>query len=277
MNIDLLKLLILIAIFGCGWLGAAVPLRERNARSPRFLSWGNAFAAGVFLGIGLMHMLGDASSTWTDRLGQSYPVALTLAGAAFLMLLWFEHVALGGRAHDDVHEAGGVPKHVGDATSVDADGPTESGLQLLYPYALIVALSVHSLIAGIALGAQTRLASVLLIFFAIAAHKSTAGFALGVSLARVGAPRSRALRLVTLFALMTPVGIVVGWGMTRALTGDAEVVFDAVFLSLAAGSFIYIAAFDIIRDEFLQPGPRLAKWLLAAAGYGSMALLALWL
>ena len=235
------------------------------------MSWGNAFAAGIFLGIGLIHMLGDASEAWRDSLGWDYPMALLLAGGAFLLLLWFEHVALSGRAHRAVHQAGGV------VTPIEAEAGQTPPVSRLYPYALVIALSIHSLIAGVAMGAQETLADVTLIFTAIVAHKSTAGFALGVSLARNDIPRGRSLSLIGLFALVTPIGILVGLLVTDALVGRAQDVFDAVFLALAAGSFVYIAAFDIIRDEFLQPGPRLAKWLLAAAGYGLMGLLALWL
>ena len=98
-----------------------------------------------------------------------------------------------------------------------------------------------------------------------------------MSLARNEVPRRRSLGLIGLFAAITPIGIIIGLLVTNALNGYAQIVFEAVFLALAAGSFIYIAAFDIIRDEFLQPGPRAVKWLLAAAGYGLMGLLALWL
>ena len=76
---------------------------------------------------------------------------------------------------------------------------------------------------------------------------------------------------------MTPIGVLFGLVVTDALTGHAQIIFEATFLALAAGSFIYIAAFDILRDEFLQPGPRALKWSLTAAGYGLMGVLALWL
>lgn len=281
MDVVELKLALMVLILASAWIGGLIPLGKAASQSSHFLSLGNAFAAGIFLGIGLIHMLGDASDTWRTSLGLDYPMALLLAGVAFLFLLWFEHVALQDRFHDAVHAPGGIIPDFNHATlfvSEDAktlDTPTQA--VALYPYALIVALSIHSLIAGITMGAQNSIANVLLIFVAIAAHKSTAGFALGVSLARNAIPRGRALRLIGLFSVMTPIGIIVGLLVTNALDGRAQILFQAIFLSLAAGSFIYIAAFDILRDEFLQPGPRAVKWLLTAVGYGLMGLLALWL
>lgn len=281
MSIVTLKLSLLLLILAAGWIGGLIPLKKANAQSPRFLSLGNAFAAGIFLGIGLIHMLGDASEIWRSALGWRYPIALLLAGAAFLFVLWFEHVALPGHLHHAVHAPGGVlpglDRSEAQATNTREVNATPSHQATgLYPYALIVALSIHSLIAGIAMGAQSGLANVVLIFAAIAAHKTTAGFALGVSLARGGVPRRRSLRLIGLFAVITPIGVVTGLIVKHALDGHAQMIFEAAFLALAAGSFVYIAAFDIIRDEFLQPGPRILKWLLAATGYGLMGLLALW-
>ena len=264
MGLTSLKLLLMLVILAAAWVGGLIPLRRESEDSPRLLSWGNAFAAGIFLGIGLIHMLGEASTNWKS-LGYRYPMAPLLAGGAFLVLLWLEHVALAKRAHSSI-ERRVIDSEIGGDPVV-----------ALYPYALLVALSVHSFILGASMGAQKVAANVGVIFFAIAAHKSTAAFALGVSLARNHVPRTRARRLVGLFALTTPIGIIVGVLVTNALTGRDQTVFDAVFLSLAAGSFIYIATFDIIRDEFLQPGPRGAKWLLAAIGFGLTGVLALWL
>jgi zinc transporter 1/2/3 len=276
-----LKLGLMALILVCAWTGGLVPLRKASSPSSRFLSLGNAFSAGIFLGIGLIHMLGDASGQWSVALGFHYPMALLLAGVAFLSLLWFEHVALQGGLHHAVHAPGGVIEDfnatASTGTQTAAADESHIPMSTLYPYALVVALSIHSLIAGITMGAQNSLSNVLLIFVAIATHKSTAGFALGVSLARNAVPRGRALRLIGLFSVMTPIGIIIGLLVTNALDGRDQIIFQAVFLSLAAGSFIYIAAFDILRDEFLQPGPRALKWLLTVVGYGLMGLLALWL
>ena len=47
-------------------------------------------------------------------------------------------------------------------------------------------------------------------------------------------------------------------------------------LGIAAGTFVYVATFDILRDEFPAPGGRLAKWCVLSLGVFSMGALALW-
>jgi zinc transporter 1/2/3 len=260
------KLALLLAILASGAAGAALPLLRRGStRSDRILGWGNAFAAGVFLAAGLVHMLPDAHEIWT-RLGWTYPMAFVLAGFAFAFMLLVEHVLLPEQAHQEVHAPSGerfarIAEQHHDALSA---------------YAVLAALSIHSLLAGLALGAQPDLSRALVISLAIIAHKSAAGFALGISLARSPLPTAQSWRLVGLFAVATPVGGLIGALIGETLEGRVAANFEAAFLSIAAGTFVYVATFDILRDEFPAHGGPFAKWLVLTAGIGAMALLALW-
>ena len=234
----------------------------------RLLGWGNALAAGVFLGAGMIHMLPDAAQSW-QRLQVDYPMAFLLAAVAFVLMLLFEHVLPSEHAHEALHA------HSGDRfESLHQHGAATDGRASAY--AVLTALSIHAFLAGVALGAQSALDAALVIFVAIMAHKTTAGFALGVSLVRSNLARRTSLWLLTLFGVATPVGILVGAVVGEALEGRAQQVFEALFLALAAGTFTYVATFDILRDEFPGGGSRLAKWLLVTGGVGLMAALALW-
>jgi zinc transporter 1/2/3 len=210
-------------------------------------------------------MLPDADQIWS-RLGWDYPMAFALAAFAFLFMLLVEHVLLPEQAHREVHAASGerfarVGEHHHDTLSA---------------YAVLTALSIHSLLAGLALGAQPELARALVISLAIIAHKSAAGFALGVSLARSPLSATQSWRLVALFALATPIGGLIGALLGETLEGRLAALLQAGFLSIAAGTFVYVATFDILRDEFPAAGGRFAKWLVLTAGVASMGLLALW-
>jgi len=255
-----LKLVLLLLTLAAGWVGAALPLLgRRETGRGRWIGVGNAFAAGLFLGVGLLHFLPAADAGFADG-GIGYPLAPTLALAAFLLLLLLEHVLLPDVAHDaaHAHSSEGLLSHAGHDHS---PAPAAS------PYVLVIALSAHSVLAGLALGADPDRAGTLLSFLAIAVHKGSAGLALGMALASSAIGRARSLRLATVFALMTPLGI--GLGMAAGgglLSLEAAVPFEAGVLALAAGTFLYIGAFDLLQDEFLQPGRRWAKWVSAVAG-----------
>ena len=71
-------------------------------------------------------------------------------------------------------------------------------------------LSIHSVIAGIALGIESELAASLLVMIAILSHKGSAAFALMVSVQSAGADRARLKRVLAIFVVMTPLGIMLG-------------------------------------------------------------------
>ena len=269
MSLLALKLLMLLLILTAGWLGGAVPLlwRQQNAQRSAQNS-GNAFAAGLFLATGLLHFLPESAHQFA-QLGWHYPAASALAIAAFLLLLLFEHVLLPDAAHDAAHSHSGS---TGAPCNEHAHRPSSGS-----PYILLVALSVHSLLAGIALGTDREQLGAMLAFLAIAVHKASAGLALGLTLRASKLSRAGALRLVSLFALMTPLGVTVGLVAGSILRPGSQLLFDAMATGLAGGTFLYIGAFDLLQDEFLHAGRRWAKLVAAAAGALLAALLAVWL
>jgi zinc transporter 1/2/3 len=259
------------AIFSAALFGGWLPLRTPDGSPPGIgFARGNALAAGILLGIGLVHMLPEADEKWRGIV-PDYPVAFVLAAVAFLAILFVEHVLLPPHRH-------GVTEGIGHGRS---ELPDELGVHLqaqyLYAYALLIALSIHSVVTGAALGMQQEAASAVAIFVAIIAHKVTEGFALGVSLTRNHVRKATALVFLAVFAFTTPAGIIAGALVSDVLDISAAHGLDACFLALASGTFIYIAALDIITEEFTHGGDRGAKWWLAVLGLALSALLALWL
>ena len=214
------KLLFALAIFAAAWFGGRLPGLLRNrARGSDLLGWCTAFAAGLFLGFGLLHLLGDSRDTWSE-LGRNPALAPALAVLGFMAILFLEHVLLPPAAHSVVHA------HSGEPLSPEAAAPLASGS---VPWTLLLALSIHSILAGLALGVERSAAGVWIIFVAIVAHKWSAAFALGTSMVthQVRAGRSRLLLL--LFAATTPAGILAGSVAGGLLTSTSGRLFDATF------------------------------------------------
>lgn len=88
----LLKISLTLLVVGISLLAGRLAFRSDRTESTSFaLGLGEAFAAGVFLGAGLIHMLGDADSTFNAQ-GIDFPYAPLLCGAVLLLLLWVEHL-----------------------------------------------------------------------------------------------------------------------------------------------------------------------------------------
>lgn len=130
------------------------------------------------------------------------------------------------------------------------------------PFVLMIALSVHSIFEGLALGLATTEAACMNMVIAILVHKGAAGSSLGISLIKTFPDNFRLCRqCVFIFAIATPLGVVLG--MILANAGE---VYDVIFSSLAAGTFVYIAASEVIVEEFSVPGHRYWKLLAFLIG-----------
>ena len=212
---------------------------------------GEAFSGGIFLGAGLLHLLPDAIGNFDKFAGHiEFPLATLVAGTGLLLILLFDHLA-----------------HAKSNTSDEHNG---------YPLLLFLVLSIHSVIAGAALGLEGAGVASTAIFVAIIAHKSSAGFALGIALVKSGVDSTRQSRTIIMFAIMTPLGVALGTFLGAAFSGNADIVFEAVFDALAAGTFLYIAAFDILPVAMSGGKNKLAQWCLVGAGFVVMALIAIW-
>ena len=180
-------------------------------------------------------------------------------------MLLCEHVLLPDRAHEMMH------------------APSSERFALLPPngaagltaYTVLVALSAHSFLAGLALGAEPEFAGAMVLAVAILMHKTLGGFALGVSLVRHPMAPRRAWALLGLFAIATPLGIAIGVALGASVEGTTRDAFEAIFLALAGGTFAYVAIVDILREEH-ESQERLLKWLVASAGTALMAAVAPW-
>lgn len=271
----LIKLVFAAGVAAVGLSGSLLPwIVGGRGTSDRVLALSDTFAGGVLGGAGLIHLLGSGADEFRIALPRVvYPLALLLAGTGFLLILLIEGVIVAGHRGHDLSP----PQPASAAVEHEMDWHPGGSGSAAYPVILLVVLSVHSVILGLALGAQSALSGTVIVFLAIVAHKGAAGFALGVGYQRSGLPRRRALPQLGFFTAMTPLGIVVGASVGVALTGRSDALFQAVFDSLGAGTFLYIAALDIIKTEFDNPRYHAEKWGAAVLGFAIMAVLAIWI
>jgi zinc transporter 1/2/3 len=148
-----------------------------------------------------------------------------------------------------------------------------SARRLSFATALLLAgaLCIHSLLEGMALGAQPALRGAEDIFLAIVAHKGLAAYALGASIVESRASDAKFWLTAGLFALATPVGI--GLGYASSTHGGAV---GAAVSALAAGTFVYVALMEVVPKELEDGRHRGAKMAAMLLGFGLMSLLAVW-
>ena len=256
MNMLWLKILSLIIIFAIGLLAGLFPLNKGlSDKGKKRLILGNAFAGGVFLGAGLLHMLADGIENFNSLYaGVDFPFPMLIAGAGFILILILDR-SLSRDSHSHVH--------------IEKSGAAT-------PVILFIVLSIHSIIAGASLGLEGAAISAMAIFFAIIAHKGAAGFSLGISLKQADYSRKRHTGTIMLFAAMTPLGVLLGTLFSALMSNDISSMFEMIFDCLAAGTFLYIAITEIISKIFNDTRNTWTKLIFISAGFALMAVVAIW-
>jgi len=265
MSLLAIKALAILVILLTAILGGLAAMRTRRARdADRLFALGSLFGAGVFLGAGLIHVLPDSVGLFAQLYpGIDYPVPFAIAAIGLIAVLAVDRLGHWLQARAD------TVRHAGDGASGTASAMI-----------LLMVLSFHSILAGAALGVEDSAANSLVLLLAVVAHKGSAAFALTSGLLRAGpagdSPR-RVRVLLMLFAVMTPLGILLGTGLQATLDGNAARIAETLFDAFAAATFVYVATLEIIGPEFRAHGRSSAKLGALTAGLAVMALVALWL
>lgn len=234
-----IKIIAGVSIFGIAIVGGMIPiLVARQQASRRYLSLGNALAGGIFLGVGFVHLLPEADEALRNLV--DYPLAPLLAALGVGLLLLIDRVVLEGR----------------NSMLGQEDERTRPPF---YAFVLLIVLSVHSIIAGMALGLQPEAAAALVVMLGILFHKGSAAFALIVTAHSAG--NRKLWQTLWLFSVMTPLGIVFGTVAGQVFEGRTALIFEGSFNAIAAGTFIYVAVMDVLDAEMSRERDRIAHYV----------------
>jgi len=146
------------------------------------------------------------------------------------------------------------------------------------PFLLVIALSIHSVFEGLALGIQNTQSHVIDIMIAIFAHKILAAFALGVAIVTNSLKQSliKLTLLILVFSLASPIGSIIGMIIVNS-GGESTQLVSAILQGIASGTFLYVAVVEVIPKELNHTSDDIfLKSVLLLLGWGGMALAAIW-
>ncbi len=239
------------ALFLAALLGA-LPLVFRRW-TERGLHAFVALAAGVFLGSIFLHLLpellGVGAGEGYPGHGHPLPASASLPGGlapwgalvvGFLLLLVIERIGLKAGSGTDQH-------------------------QVLWS-ATTLGLSLHALTTGVGLsallGEATPAAAALRpLFIAALLHKAVETFSLATVMRLGGLSVGKTCLGVTVFAAVTPVGLLAGGGLLSAYPEAFPLA-----LGFAAGTFLYVSFLDLLPEVFHGEGDRRRNISLVGLG-----------
>ncbi|MCL2390484.1 MAG: ZIP family metal transporter [Endomicrobia bacterium] len=195
-------------------LGAILVLRFHKKAEKNSILIIN-FSAGVMLTIAFTHLIPEGI--------EANPSAHFYVLAGFLIMFFLQFVVLFHPCHDDeclTHAKIGTPSVIG--------------------------LSFHSLIDGliIAVGFEANTGLGILTTLAVLLHKIPDGITISGILLHTGATKNKILGFSLFTALFTPIGAILGMFLFK----DIQPAVLGALLAVAAGSFIFLAASDLIPE-----------------------------
>jgi len=118
---------------------------------------------------------------------------------------------------------------------------------------VVMALSVHSLFEGLAVGLEDSSGGVWQLFLAITIHSIAIVFCIGTDMVNNGAKQARIILSMVVLSSVTPIGVLVGILLTldaHVQTGG-DMLLMGVLQGLASGTLLYITFFEVLSREKL--------------------------
>ena len=163
-----------------------------------------------------------------------------------------------------------------EATNQPLDTDSTRRLQTLRSFILLLALSLHTLFEGLALGLEGTTAAVFSLLLSITLHKGVIAFGLGIKMIEDSEEEAtsskRGILMMVFFSCMCPLGVLIGGLVTNTGSGSANLWASPVLQALATGTFIYVTFLEVLQKE-LSHGHSISKVFSVLSGFVLFALL----
>ncbi|KAJ4982139.1 hypothetical protein NE237_032976 [Protea cynaroides] len=271
-----------------------------------------AFAAGVILSTGFIHILPDAFDQLTSPcLDQNpwgnFPFAgffAMLSAIGTLMVdsfatAYFQnaHFNKANPVNSDVENCEEHASHLHVHThathghahgSVAAVVSDESASEVIrhrvISQVLELGIVVHSVIIGISLGASQTPSTIRPLVAALTFHQFFEGIGLGGCITQAGFKRRGVVTMALFFSLTTPIGIAIGIGISNVYNENSPtaLIVEGILDASAAGILIYMSLVDLLAADFMSSKMKnnmklqIGAHIFLLFGAGCMSLLAKW-
>ena len=145
-------------------------------------------------------------------------------------------------------------------------------------FLMVLALSVHGIFEGMAIGLQLTVSDVWKLTLALSLHEIPVLFCVGMEMFNVGIKRLHIIAYFLILGIISPIGIVIGIVLTQHAgegnSGTQSLVIG-LLQGLAGGTLLYIAFYEVLdREKLSKAGMTgILGCVLLTCGFAFMAAL----
>ncbi|CAL0310266.1 unnamed protein product [Lupinus luteus] len=309
------KVASIASVLVAGALGVSLPLLSKKIPTldPQndIFFMVKAFAAGVILATGFIHILPESFESLTspclkENPWGKFPFTGFVAMLSSIVTLMVDSLATGyyHRQHFNTSKQFPTDEEIGDghvdhihlhthathghshgsSNSSEASLASELIRKRIISQVLEIGIVVHSVIIGISLGTASSIDTIKPLMVALSFHQFFEGLGLGGCISQAKFESRSTTIMATFFSLTTPIGIAIGMGISSVYEENSQtaLIVEGVFNSSSAGILIYMALVDLLAADFMSPTLQnnfklqLGANISLLLGAGCMSLLAKW-
>ncbi|XP_038691378.1 fe(2+) transport protein 1-like [Tripterygium wilfordii] len=300
------KIIAIASILVASILGVSLPLvlRQVPIFSPEkdLFTLVKAFASGVILATGYMHVLPDSfddlrSDCLPDNPWKKFPFSTFVAMISALLTLMVESFAMSRFQKSNPESNNFVADENPSVRAKEGNemvhfhaieaGHQESTKLLKHrvvAQVLEMGIVVHSVVIGLSMGASDNPCTIRPLVIAICFHQFFEGMGLGGCIVQAEYGLRMKAILVFFFASTTPFGIALGIGISKVYSEDSPtaLIVEGLLNAASAGLLQYMALVELLAADFLGPklqgNAKLQLWAFVCVfgGAGLMSLMAKW-
>ena len=325
------KILMAISLFIVVLFFGLLPLHSHSfSANKSLLSVSTCFSGGLFLALGLIHILPEAANLLGQPSSHAFPWNALIALLSFALVMFLDKAVFAAedeesevqhstfkdniekaychrfseqhgeaasrksirllrarlekaitRRHslhqaDSQGERESIPEERTHRDSLDTDEEIArliseakdetSSDRSVSAYMLLLAMGLHGIFAGLALGATTDQVQMVTLWLALILHKWSEALTVGVSFVSAGVKHREGSLLIAVLASLGPIGVFLG--MYIATFGP---IASGICMSISAGTLIYVATSEIIVEEFHTSVLRYTKFFAFFIGAAFIA------
>ncbi|XP_022229015.2 zinc transporter ZIP1 [Drosophila obscura] len=224
-------------------------------------------------GFFLMYALDELMHTFVHRHQKKLSRKESMASCAFERAHSLRHSILVGkigavdsRPEEPKNLQEEQPKDHNDHSHMPVVSDKDSVGSSMRGLGIILALSLHELFEGMAIGLEGTVSTVWFMFAAVAAHKLVLAFCVGMELLVARTRSSLAIIYLITFSIVTPIGIGVGIGISQNVKPNQPSVPSGILQGIASGTLLYVVFCEILTEN--HAGWR--AYIAALAGFALM-------
>ncbi|TKY69475.1 Fe(2+) transport protein 2 [Spatholobus suberectus] len=301
-----LKVIAIFCILATSMVGICLPIFSRAVPALQpdrdLFVLVKAFASGVILATGYMHVMPDSFDDLTSpclpqRPWHKFPFTTFIAmlAAVFTLMIdsfsisYFKKKLSPVTASLEAGESKEVElqRHChGHVNGHDVKGVNAEQLLRYRVVAQVLELGivVHSVVIGLSMGASVNPCTIRPLIAALCFHQMFEGMGLGGCILQAEYGLKVKAIMVFFFSTTTPFGIALGIGLSNVYsdTSPTSLIVEGVLNAVSAGLLNYMALVELLASDFMGPklqgSIKLQVWSYVAVllGAGGMSVMAIW-